>query len=133
VLDVEIFQGKLLSRLMERHFFLEQHIEHSHQPGPVRAGFAVHQRRIFDRLEQVARRENRFAGRRIAGEDLKIDQRNAGLLAGFLLQQVIAFGALAPQVEDRPQAQFFRAYFMTLAGDGWFDRYMSGEIWWRFW
>ena len=90
MLDVQIFQGKLLSRLMERHFFLQQHIQYRHQPGPVRAGFAMHQGRIFDRLEQVARRENRFACRRVAGEDLEVDQRNAGLFAGFLFKQVIA-------------------------------------------
>jgi hypothetical protein len=93
------------------------------QAGPVGAGLAVQQRRVFDGLEELVHGVHLLDLGRRARVQLDVVERDAELLAGFLLQGVGAVAVGAAQVDDAAQAELCW-YLRICAGLGWLERYM---------
>ena len=101
-------------------------------PGPVRAGLAVHQRRVLERSGTAPWRPRTCALRRgLARSDGEVDQLQPELLAGFLFKRVEAGVEAAAQVETVLIPRFFQPF--SWCGEGWLVRTSSGLIQWAFW
>jgi hypothetical protein len=95
---------------------MEMQIKHSHQSGPVRARFAMHQRRIGDGFEDLLGPVNARLARRLARAHGRVHQRDSVRRTRFALKREIAAVGFAAEINDRLKAH--RAITRDLLGRG---------------
>ena len=95
-----VFPGQLLRRLARRAFLDHKEIQRRHQPGPVRPGLAMHQRRKLGFGEQLAGGVKHRLVRRGAGPRGEIEKRDPGGGTGLGLELPAAIIARSAQVDD---------------------------------
>ena len=109
---------ELTGRLSGVRAFAEDKAQAAEQPGAVRAAFAMDERRILDFFEQFFRAPHAHrAGRRARTQQWEIDELDAVARARRRLKPVAPAIALAPQINDGPDA-LIRAKRRIWKGEG---------------